>query len=144
MICLRCRDLHAGNDLSLADGGVSLTLGDCPKGGARHEWRKGHFVLDVPYVVHAGDWKVRNITVADARAFVRAPLVISCIRVAFISRFLSGLLDIPLIHRKNPQLRMDIGDEAMAAVIKPGYLEKDPMSLVFQTDYELLLIEKVT
>jgi hypothetical protein len=129
--------------MSLADGGISLTLGDCPKSGARHEWRKGHFVLDVPYVLHAGDFKVKKVTVAEARAFVHAPLVISCIRIQFFSQFLSGLLEIPLIHRKNPLLRMDTGDMALAPVVQPGCAAKDPMSLVFEKDYELLLIEKV-
>lgn len=143
MICRRCKDIHAGNDLALADGGVSLTLGDCPKGGARHEWGKAHFVLDVPYVVHAGDFTVRNITVAEARTFVHAPLVLSCLRVAYNSSFLSGLLDMPLIHRRHPLLRMDIGDQALAPLIKPGRAERAPNTLVFEQDYELFRIEKV-
>jgi hypothetical protein len=142
MICLRCRDQHAGNDLSLADSGVSLTLGDCPKSGSRHEWRPGRFVIDAPLVVCPGQFRVLSVAVPEARAFVRGPLVMSCLRTSFVSLWLSDLLGVPLIHHDNPKLRVDVGDRVLAPIIKNRfeYARADAMAL--DRDYELLLIER--
>jgi len=143
MICRRCKDIHAGNDLALSDGGVSLSLGDCPTAGARHEWRTVNFVADVPYLVSDGDYKARKVTVAQAQAFVREPFVLSVLRSVFISKMLSAVLDAPIIHRKSPRLRMDIGDRMLAPILPHAIAEgTDVYSLVYGKDYDLLVIEK--
>jgi hypothetical protein len=139
---MRCRDPHAGNDLSIADGGVSLALGDCPKTGGRHEWRPGRFVADVPLVIQPGEYKVLSVAVPEARAWVRAPLVISCLRHKFVSSWLSDLLGFPLIHRDNPKLRMDVGDQMLAPVIK-GHLQIERLGdMKLDKDYEIFVIER--
>jgi len=143
MICRQCKDIHAGNDLSLKDGGISLALGDCPRGGTRHEWRAVNFVADVPYIVSDGDYKARKVTLAQAQAYVREAFVMSVLRSVFISKMLSAVLDAPIIHRKNPQLRMDIGDRMLAPILPHAIPEgTDVYSLVYGKDYELLVIER--
>lgn len=144
MICLRCRDMHAGNDLAHGDHGVALALGDCPRGGARHEWRPGNFVMDMPVVSAAGEYRVRPIDLAEARAFVRAPLVMSCLRLAWNSRLLSALLDTPLVYHTDPHLpKMDVGDKALAVLPLPGAKMVNINSFKFKKDYDLLMVERV-
>jgi hypothetical protein len=143
MICRRCKDIHAGNDLALRDGGISLALGDCPHGGARHEWRPVNFIADVPYIVTDGDYKARKVTLAQAQSFVREAYVMSVLSNVRISRLLSAVLEHPIIHRKDPKIRIDIGDKLLAPILhRPVPEGTDVRGMAFGVDYELLVTER--
>lgn len=143
MICLRCHDMHAGNDLAYADHGITLTLGDCPKGGARHEWRAAHFIIDMPMIFDIGDYKVRKVTVDEAYEFVRSPHVMSCLKIPFNSQLLSRLLDIPLIYHKRVVFRMDVGDRALAPLGRMDARMADAHNFQHGEHYDLVVLERV-
>jgi hypothetical protein len=144
MICLGCKELHAGGDLARSDAGISLALGDCRKSGTRHAWTKAKLVLDVPYVRSHGTYRVSPLTLAQAKEFVGSGIVISCLVSPITSQLMSLFLQVPLIHRKEQFFQFDAGDEALALIVlRPWPDPVKPSALIEGRDYEFCLMKRM-
>ncbi len=144
MMCLRCKDVHVGREMALADRGVSFALGDCPRSGGAHEWRKANFVTDLPLIPSPGDYRVRKVTLEEAVEFVHAALVTSCLTLPRTSQFLSAILDMPLIYRDGGYMRLDIGDRMLSPVYhKTVDVEMDLRGLALGKDFDLFITERI-
>lgn len=144
MICLGCKELHAGKDLIRADEGVSLGLGDCRSTGSRHAWTKARVVIDLPYTRSYGTYRVSRLTLADAKAFVGTGLLMSCLVSPATSHVMSLALQVPLIHRKEQYFQFDVGDEALALVVLRQWpTPLRPAALVEGRDYEFALVKRL-
>jgi hypothetical protein len=144
MICLGCKELHAGADLVRSDAGISLALGDCRRTGNRHAWTKAKLVIDLPYMRTYGTYRMSRLTLAEAQAFVGTGIIMSCLVSPATSQLMSFVLQVPLIHRKEQFFEFDPGDEALALVVRRPWPDPvKPSALVEGRDYEFALLKRV-